>query len=582
MMCESAPHRLPLAGRAATVILSVALLAPVVLAQTPDDIVFHAMKDEMGRSMQDLRLEQMSTPYFLSYRIQDVDETTIEARYGALTQTGETRDRFFSIDLRVGSPDLDNSGFIGGWQDAFRRRENLPDENDYRSLRHDLWLYTDRAYKNALENLSRKNAYLQVHPPQETIPDFSPAPPFVSAGRPGDLAPDRPAWEREVEAAAEVLAEFTALQDWKVSYSGRASTVRYLNSEGSRHLKGLETRRLEVTATTQAADGQRLSGFLAYAARDADLPPTSAALATDIRKMAGDLQAMAAAPRLDEYAGPVLFDGFAAAQFLSQLFAEQLTPPRKSIYAEDWMAQNAPDPKLVGRLQRRVLPDFVTVEDDPTRDIWNGVRLAGSLAVDDEGVPCRPLTLVEKGRLLTLPMSRTPTAKLRESNGHARVMVNQWIVPTPSNLFVRTSQPRADLIQELRRMAREFGNEYGLLVTRLEDPSVSAAYRWNEPMPQPPELLTAPLFVYKVYANDGRMEPVRGLVFEEVSIRTLRDIGAMGKEAAVYNLTQPFGPMDFRYLLSIVTPSVLVEEMELKANPEREPLAVSGNPMFAK
>jgi hypothetical protein len=131
-------------------------------------------------------------------------------------------------------------------------------------------------------------------------------------------------------------------------------------------------------------------------------------------------------------------------------------------------------------------------------------------------------------------------------------------------------------------MAREFGNEYGLLVTRLEDPSFSAAYRWNDPMPQPPELLSAPLFVYQVYADDGRMEPVRGLVFEEVSIRTLRDIGAMGKEAAVYNLAQPFGPMDLRYMLSIITPSILVEEMELKANPEREPLAVSGNPMFAK
>jgi hypothetical protein len=131
-------------------------------------------------------------------------------------------------------------------------------------------------------------------------------------------------------------------------------------------------------------------------------------------------------------------------------------------------------------------------------------------------------------------------------------------------------------------MTREFGSQYGLLVTRLEDPNVNDTYRWNEAVPGPPELLTAPLFVYKVYADDGHREPVRGLVFDEVSIRTLRDIGSLGKDEGIYNLAQSFGPMDLRYLISIVTPSILVEEMELKANPDREPLTVSGNPMFAR
>jgi predicted Zn-dependent protease len=575
--------RRPLASSTIAAVLGALLLTPLAVAQAPDDVVFRAMQDELERSMQGLRLESMSPPYYLSYRIQDVDETMIQARYGALTQAERSQQRFFSIDLRVGSPDLDNSGFIGSMRDAFRRRANLADENDYGSLRHDLWLQTDQAYKSALENLSRKQAYLQVHPPQEVIPDFSAAAPHVFAGPPGALEPDLAAWEREVEAAARVFDDFPGLQDWNVAYFGRAATVRYLNSEASRHRKGQATRRLDVSATLQAPDGQRLNGFLAFTARDDYAPPTGAALQSAVRSMATELQAMAAAPRLDEYAGPVLFDGFAAAQLLSQLFVAQLTPPRRPIYAEEWMAQSAPDPKLVGRLQRRVLPPFVTIEDDPTRGSWGAVRLAGSQTVDDEGVPCQPLTLVDKGRLVNLPMSRAPIAKLRGSNGHARVIVNGMIVPTPSNLIVRTSEPVADPIAELRRMAREFGSDYGLLVTRLTDPNVDESYRWNERVTQgPPELLAAPLFVYKVYVSDGHREPVRGLVFEEVSIRTLRDIAAMGKEVAVYNLVQSFGPMDYRYPISIVTPSILVEEMELKANPDREPLAVSGNPMFSR
>lgn len=561
--------------------LAVALGAPPALAQAADDIVFRALQDEMDRSMQSLRLESMAPPYFLSYRVQDVQETTIRARYGALTQTEPSQQRYFSIDLRVGRPELDNSGFIGGMRDAYRRRVNLAHENDYHSLRHDLWLQTDQAYKNALENLSRKNAYLQVHPPQEVIPDFSPAAPHVFAGSPGVLEVDRAAWQREVEAAARVFGDFPELQDWNVAYFGRASTVRYLNSEASRHVKGQAIQRLDVNATVQAPDGQRLSGFLAFTARDADAPPTGTALQSAVRAMASELQAMAAAPRLNEYAGPVLFDGFAAAQLLSQLFVAQLTPARPPIYAEEWMAQSAPDPKLVGRLQRRVLPSFVTIEDDPTHDAWNGVRLAGTQAVDDEGVPCQSLTLVEKGRLVNLPMSRAPIAKLRESNGHARAITSGMIIPTPSNLIVKSSEPVADPVAELRRLAREFGSEYGLLVTRLADPTVDETYRWNERRAQgPPEMLAPPLFVYKVYVSDGHREPARGLVFEEVSIRTLRDIGALGGEATAYNLAQSFGPMDYRYPISIVTPSILVEEMELKANPDREPLAVSGNPIF--
>jgi TldD protein len=568
--------------RTRLIALSALILAPLALAQTPDDVLFRAMKDEMARSMTDLKIAPMTPPYFLSYRVQDVDQIDVAARYGALTQGHRARDRYFSIDLRAGGPDRDNSWFIGGWQDAYRGRETMADENDYPSLRHDLWLFTDQAYKSALENLSRKNSYLQTHPPQEVMPDFSTATPFVYTGRAVALRADVSTWETEVTAASKVMDEFTALQDWKVSYMGRGTTVRYLNSEGSRHLRGAATQFLEVTATTQAPDGQRLSGCLQFTMRDEDRPPTGEALAAQIRKMAGDLQTMAAAPRLDEYNGPVLFDGYAAAQLVAQLFVTQITPPRKPIFAEDWMAQNAPDPKLAGRLQRRVLPDFVTIEDDPTREVWQGVRLAGYLPVDDEGVPGRPLTLVEKGRLLTLPMSRTPIAKIRESNGHARLLPNQWIVPAPTSLFVKSSAPRADLVQELRALARDAGNEYGLLVTRMEDPTVSNAYRWNDQGPDQPALITPPLVVYKVYASDGRTEPVRGLVFDEVNIRTLRDIAAMGKEAGVYNMTQPFGGMDFRYVLSIVTPSILVEEMELKANQEREPLAVSGNPMFAK
>ena len=44
----------------------------------------------------------------------------------------------------------------------------------------------------------------------------------------------------------------------------------------------------------------------------------------------------------------------------------------------------------------------------------------GSYRVDDEGVPAQRVSLIEKGVLKTLLMSRTPRKEITSSNGHAR------------------------------------------------------------------------------------------------------------------------------------------------------------------
>ena len=51
---------------------------------------------------------------------------------------------------------------------------------------------------------------------------------------------------------------------------------------------------------------------------------------------------------------------------------------------------------------------------------FDGRPVAGAYVVDDEGVPAKDVTLVEKGRLVTLLTSRTPQKNLLQSNGHGR------------------------------------------------------------------------------------------------------------------------------------------------------------------
>ena len=561
-----------------TIAACVLLLAFAVTAQASDDVLFRAMQDELDRSMTDLRIEDMAPPYFLSYRLQDNHVAIVEARYGALVHSQTMHSRNLYVECRVGDPSFDNSNFVATWQDLNRQRAGVVEEDDYDALRHAIWLTTDGAYKHALEQLARKESYLQAHPQKEAIPDFSAVEPFVHLEEQVEFVVDLDAWEDEVRAAADVLGEYASLQDWKVTFHGIAANKRYVNSEGSSHLKGGTFDDLEVAATAQAEDGQRLTSFLRYSSRGGDALPTGEELVADVREMAEELEALLAAETLDEYAGPVLFADYAAAQFVAQLFAAQLTPVKSPLLAEEWMQDYMPPARLAGKLNRRVLPEFVTVTDEPTRESWEGIRLAGYKLVDDEGVPTEDVTLVEEGRLVGLPTSRGPTKKLTESNGHAITFPNQWTVPAASNLFVESKRSKKDLVKELRKLAKDFDSEFGLLITLLDVPEISRRYQRTESFDEPGSaLLTGPVVAYKVYADDGRIEPVRGITFDEVSIRTLRDIYALGKEPALTNMGQAVGPGMY-YRMAVVTPDILVEEMEFKASSASEPAMVGGRP----
>jgi len=575
--------RLRAAAVQAAVFFLIGLGAAAASAErSSDDELFRAMQDEMERSSDSLAIPGMSPPYFLAYRVRDDFRQTLEARYTALVDSSASWDRQLAIDLRVGSPSLDNSNFYSQWGDIWGPGIGLVNEDSYSALRHELWFQTDAAYKQALESLAGKQAYLQAHPPKKILPDFAPAPPSVSLEQEVPPAFTPSLGDRCVRRAAEALLDCPALQDWRVSWTGRLTRQHYLNSEGSRHLKSVPRVYFEASATLQANDGQRLSGSVSRIACAAEDLPAAEILAEEARGMARDLQEMASGDALEDYVGPVLFAGEGAAQFLAQLFVAQLSLPRKPLTTEEWLSNQLPLGKLAPKVKRRIMPAFMTIVDRPLLESWEGRRLAGTMTVDDEGVECRDVTLVENGRLVGLPLTRQPVEGFESSNGHARHVGRQRVDPAVTNLVVPASRALEydKLVREMQRLCREQEMEYGLLIRRLEEIRVTDRYRQVDREETDATLLSPPLVVYKVYARDGRMEPVRGLGFDEVTVRSLRDITAVGKDTEAYNLLIPFSGTGSYYTASIVTPSILVEEMELKSVAVQEPLTVLGNPLF--
>ncbi|HNB21954.1 MAG TPA: hypothetical protein PKZ32_06050, partial [Candidatus Melainabacteria bacterium] len=58
-----------------------------------DDVVFKAMKDEMDRSVKQLKIKGHEAPYFISYTVKDKDVVRIAGSFGALDSRSSGRDR---------------------------------------------------------------------------------------------------------------------------------------------------------------------------------------------------------------------------------------------------------------------------------------------------------------------------------------------------------------------------------------------------------------------------------------------------------------------------------------------------------
>src|ERR1019366_4563664 len=82
-----------------------------------------------------------------------------------------------SVDVRVGNYNLDSSNFITDerFSGFLGSTGTVGIDRDYDSLRQDLWLATDQAFKAAVENFSRKQAFVSHLAKAPSIPDFSTA-----------------------------------------------------------------------------------------------------------------------------------------------------------------------------------------------------------------------------------------------------------------------------------------------------------------------------------------------------------------------------------------------------------------------
>ncbi|MDP9147885.1 MAG: metallopeptidase TldD-related protein, partial [Acidobacteriota bacterium] len=439
----------------AVLIFASICLAPASLRAAQDakdnDQTLRAMRDEMARSKTRLEIkipgtDQPVRPYYVEYRLLDLDFREISGEFGTLLTSNHARNRFMNVEARVGDYKLDSSNFIS--EDGFRgfigSTGSVGIDRDYDSLRQDLWIATDQAFKEAVETYSRKQAYLSSLARQSDINDFSKADP-VHLIEPLVMADwSNRNWDQEARETSAALRAFPQIYEARVTYYLVFATEYLVTSEGTEIRTNRSFAAIESGMNALADDGMPINHFYAtYAVHPGDLPAPYA-VRKNLNVTASELMALRSAPSAQDYTGPVLFEARAAAPLLAQILGPALNGARPPVsftpVMEQLLSGLGGKSDWITRIGARVLPASVTVVDDPGAKEFQGAPLLGAYSVDDEGVRAQKVTVVENGSLKNELMSRRPGPDFDKSNGHGRSAFLSDAKPTMSNLFLTSSE----------------------------------------------------------------------------------------------------------------------------------------------
>jgi predicted Zn-dependent protease len=575
--------------------------APQRPAQNDPDQTLRAMRDELNRSKDRLKIQGLEDPYFIEYRLLDLDMRTVTAQFGALLQSNTSRNRFMSVSVRVGDYKLDSSNFVA--DDAFRgfigSTGTVGIDRDYDSLRQDLWLATDQAYKEALDTLSRKRGYLRSLAKPSDIDDFAREKTVTSVDPRPEPDWSSRNWDDEARAVSAVLRAFPELYSSRVTYHLIYSTSYLMNTERTEIRVSRSLAAVEGSLETQSDDGMPLHHYYAaYAVRPADLPSADA-VKRELDRTGKELMALRAAPPAPDYVGPVLFEAPAAGALLAQVLPPSISgarPPLSMLPVYDQiMERMGGRSEWSSRMKTRVLPQGISIVDDPAAKDSRGQPLIGDYVVDEEGVRGERVPIVESGTLDNLLMSRRPGPEFDNSNGHGRSAFLADPHPLMSNLTFSSSEgvSPADLRRKFLDACRAAGRSWCIVVRQMDNP-VIAIHHQDELSDVIGGLAAGaatgdrlPLLIYRINVNDGSESLIRGSRLTGVNLKAMRNLLGVGNDLTVYPFFQSlvsgfsgtslgaFGSADSGVPSTLTAPSLLFEELEVRGargEPRRPPL----------
>lgn len=514
--------------------------------------------EELGRAMREMRIPGYPRPFYLSYLIRDEEHWRVQARYGAVIHDTHERQRDAFVDVRVGSWRSDQVR-DGGLQDNDKEAESygfvdLPYGGHEEGLRHGLWRLTDSRYREAVESLLDKQSHeLMYLDPNQHLPAFERRRATVDVRWTDFPAVDRQHWSGYVERASRAIRRHAAVHDSHVEFEAEHICRVFVNSEGSRQVECHRVWSIECYLWMLARDGNAYPWTIKHNVTDPAELPDERTLAAEVTRAVAALEALAAAPTIRSYCGPALLEPIPAGLLIHEAIGHRLEGNRLLSLGEGQTFKDS--------IGQPVLPDFLSLYDDPRLARFGGRTLVGHYRFDDEGVPAQSADLVRDGRLAGFLTTRTGIAPRHRSNGHARGRYHQRPISRMGVLIVEARggvgprELKRLLLEEIRRKKAPFGIR---ILDATSGETVTDAYNFQA-------FLGEIILAAKVYP-DGREEWIRGVNFVGTPLNGVHGIVAAGDRPEMDN---SFCGAESGYVpVSTISPALLLSELELQSKPE--------------
>src|SRR5437867_4316664 len=538
-------------------LVCLSLLMPAATAQkTTPGPVLQALDEELKRAFDVLKQKGDPAPYFIGYSVSEMESVDIDASLGALRSSQTSVTRLLDVDVRVGDYQLDNTHQIRGQRGttsgpSFSYPVLMPIDDDIDALKSVIWLETDQKYKAAVERFIQVKANRAIKVEEEdTSADLSREPKQTAVLPTAKMSLDVAAWEKKVQGLSAAFKSYPEIYEGAVGISASATNDYIANTEATSVQHGMSSIRLSLYARTKADDGMELYRFESFDAHSADGLPGDATIRQTIETMASDLKALRAAPVIDPYTGPAILSGRASGVFFHEIFGHRIEGHRQKSEAEGQT--------FTKKINQQVLPDFISVIDDPTMERIGGTDLNGYYAFDDDGVAAQRVTVVDKGVLKNFLMSRSPVAGFENSNGHGRKAPGFRTVGRQGNLIVQAtstvsdSKMRAMLIEE----AKKQGKPFGLLFK-----DISGGFTLTG-RSSPQSFQVTPIMVYRIYVDGRPDQLVRGVDLIGTPLTSFSKIVAAGDTPEVFN---GFCGAESGYVpVAAVSPAILTTQIEVQ------------------
>ncbi len=523
------------------------------ILSTADDSfwIFQALEEEMQRSLQNLKIDVFEPPYFIQYQVMDQDRVEVSGSFGALIDSHTDRNRKLFVDVRVGDSWFDSST-QGSHQHPIA--QFIPLDADADVLKRAVWYETDLRYKQAIMNfLKKKGRFINGMEPHK-LADFSEGQaPQSRIEEIPLLEVDIPGWENSVRRVSKVFKNHPDIEKSKVRFLAQRTIRYFLDSEGNKIRDNVLHYNVLIEVWTKTDLGSPVYDQKSLHFSTWKEFPTEETLVATANNLIKGVQELLKAPTGQPFVGPAVFSPDASAVLFHEAIGHRLEADRLRV-AEDGKT-------FLNKIGAQILPPFISIEDNPQLQQFEDKTLIGHYRYDDQGQESQEVVLVNMGILKNFLLSRTPVLGFKQSNGHARSdglrrpMSRMGNVIIRSQKWVTKKELKKKLIEEIKRQKKP----YGFIVKKIlsgETQTESHDFQVFK---------GKPLYIYKVYPENGHEELVRGVDFVGTPLSMISKILMTSNDYQVINgfCDAESGTVP----VTSIAPSILLREIELQTAP---------------